>query len=82
MLSCKEPPIVFHFYASVHEEGRGRRDISHDSQDHIHAGVCGWHATQANMINLYQFSLCAAKNVVATVKVLSQEWPFGIMVKS
>jgi hypothetical protein len=34
------------------------------------------------MVNLYWFSLSAGKNVVATVKVLFEEVPTAIMVKS
>jgi hypothetical protein len=56
--------------------------ILHLSLTGIRRGLTRWRATQAIVVNLYTFSLSYAKNVLATVKMLSGEAPPVIMVKS
>jgi hypothetical protein len=41
-----------------------------------------WRAIAANMVFSYHFSLFSGKVVSATVKVLSKESPFAIMLKT
>ena len=67
---------------SSRDEGRGRIDISRALLTHIHAGVRGWRAMRANMIFSYDFSVCANENVLTSVKMLFEEVPFVITLKS
>ena len=48
----------------------------------IRAGQRTWPATRAKVANVYRFSLSDAKNVSPNLKMLSQESPLVIMIKS
>ena len=48
----------------------------------IRGGQRTWRPTQAKVANMYRFSLSDAKNVAPNLKMLSQESPLVIMVKS
>jgi hypothetical protein len=66
-----------------HEEEGGALEVNcHFVWGRIRAGEPRWRATRANVVNLYAFSLSCAKCVVATEKMLYEEAPPTIMVKS
>ena len=48
----------------------------------IRARQWTWCATRAKVVNMYRFSLSVAKNVAPNLKMLSQESPLVIIVKS
>ena len=65
-----------------YKHARGRGVISHGLLTRIRAGVMCWRATRAKVVISYQISLSASKIVVSILKMLSQEVPSIIMVKS
>jgi hypothetical protein len=67
-------------------ESRGRRGAlevnCHFVWGRIRAGEPRWCVTRANVVNRYAFSLSCAKYVVVTGKMLYEEAPPTVMVKS